>query len=120
MAVRTIKYKVDKDKLYKTYLKVINGILNVPLTDTEIDILELIYNNGNRMDKDFRKVIQTDLKMSEKNLNNYKSKLVKKQTLIDFADYSAIHPSFLMPNVEADNFVLTLGFIINQPEQVEA
>ncbi len=118
--MRTIKYKIEEDKLYKTYLKVINGILNTPLTDTEIGILEIIYKNGNRMDKDLRKVIQKDLGMSEKNLNNYKSKLVKKQTLIDFADHSAIHPSFLLPTIEQNKLPLFFLFDIEQPKPVEA
>ncbi len=99
---------LNKTELYKLYLNIINCFAPVKLTETEIDILVYIYSCGKVLTSEIRRKLREFLSISDKNLNNFISKLKKKSAIKDNEINSRILPPNLESEDEINNFVVQI------------
>lgn len=113
--IRSIKspLKLSKESFYGTYLHIINAFIPIKLTEREIDILIYLYNSGIILTKEVRKEIRERIGISEKNLNNFISKLTKKQALVDNEISSKLLPPIKDSFDSEDTVLIQLEFIVD-------
>lgn len=106
--------RITREQFYKNYLHLLNAVLPAPLTETEIDILIHIYFSGKILTSGLRKKIRDTLSISEKNLNNFVSKLKKKSVIVG----NTINEKYLPPKADGNDpvnsFVIYFQFDVGE------
>lgn len=116
--MRTIRCKVEKEKSYKVYLKILSAFLPYRLTETELDIMLYIYENRTALTSVIRKEMQKAFNISDKNLNNFISKLTKRGLLQNSeGNDRVINKQFLPP--EEENGSINIQVQLNVESKAE-
>lgn len=93
-------YTKPSSEVFKSYIRTLFANSAIHLTDLEVDILDQVKKSRTGFSS---KNISTNLNISVQSLNNYKSKLVKKNLLIKATDDRYyVNPKFNISNVEKE------------------
>jgi|AMWB02.1.fsa_nt_gi hypothetical protein len=89
--MKTFKKKVKKENLYKEYVQIINGVLQLSFRETEVlslllklndELSSLIKETGNVLSTDIRRMIMKETRVSKSNLVKYINTLAEKDILV--------------------------------------
>lgn len=98
--------------LYHKYIRSINGVLNNPISEKEADILFIIYKSNGELTTELRKTICSVLKITDKNLNNFISRMTKAKSLVkkDGKITVPLHLSLPSTIKDGDMFIVVSRF----------
>lgn len=115
MLEKVITYERPQNEVFRSFLKSIFANSTIKLSEQELDIMDEVKRIV-RFDAD---KIAKKLNISINNLNNYKSKLVKKQLLIKSTmdPHYYVNPKLLIDTKETE-LIITLKFKFNAENQV--
>lgn len=111
--------KLEKDEYFQTHLSIVNCLLPVKMTPTEIKVMAAFMGlEGNiaqyRFGPSARKIVMQQLEMKPAGLSNFITSLTDKGFLRKDGDLTHILP-ILMPEPDEQKYLLKLEKI-NEPE----
>ena len=93
--MKTSQKKVKKENLYKEYVQIINGVLQLSFREAEVfslllklndDFSNLIANTGDVLSTDIRRILMKETRISKTNLIKYIDVLSAKNIIIKSPD----------------------------------
>lgn len=124
--MKVLQKTVRKYDIYKAYIKLINGMLN--LTPKEVDIMALLVKfdyewepktNGDFKDvisTDNRRAIMRDIRINKNNLTNYIVKFKEKGLLIKNENGGWEIPKEIVPVIDDNKLDMTFIIYIDHEE----
>lgn len=105
---------IDKFKYYKTHLSIINPIIDINLTDKEIEVLACFMMLSGDLENDpfsttGRKIVKEKLNLSFGGLSNYLNQLKEKGCIISRENKLQI-PEILIPNKNEQIYSFKLSY----------
>ena len=108
----SIKQVVAKPDQYKMFLKILSALMNLKLSDREINIIDGFYQESNGIiSKESRKLVAEKLNITEFNLNNYLKQMRKKNVM----KADTINPQLILSVVPANDPVI-LNLFLHEKE----
>lgn len=89
--MKTFQKKVEKENLYKEYVQIINGVLQLSFREAEVfslllklnnDLSNLIANTGDILSTDIRRILMKETRISKTNLVKYINVLSVKNIIV--------------------------------------
>lgn len=101
----TIRFKSNKEDWYKQFIRLISITTPDGISQTETDVLDQIFKIGDTEEKlitpEVRKKICANLNISTQNLNNYITKLKKRNFIV----YNRLNPKLNKVDITDLNFL---------------